>query len=91
MLHPQFDEIDFSRVKGIIAGGTALVKEIAEEWQTRTGSPILEGYGLSETVAVLTCNRPNQNSIGTVGAPMLYQEVKLIDAEGCRVGQRRTW
>ncbi len=85
MLHPQFDEIDFSRVKGIIAGGTALVKEIAEEWQTRTGSPILEGYGLSETVAVLTCNRPNQNSIGTVGAPMLYQEVKLIDAEGCRV------
>lgn len=82
MMHPEFAQIDFSRVKGVIAGGAALVKEIAEEWQLRTGSLLLEGYGLSETVAVLACNRPEQNRVGTVGPAMLYQQVKLVDSQG---------
>lgn len=90
MMHPEFDQIDFSRVKGVIAGGTALVKEIADEWRTRTGSQIFEGYGLSETTAVLTCNTPNNNRLGTVGVAMVAQEIKLIDDHGSTVanGQR---
>jgi long-chain acyl-CoA synthetase len=82
MRHPQFDEIDFSRLKGIIVGGAALVKEVGDEWEARTGAPVFEGYGLSETTSVLTCNGPDKSRLGTVGLPMLYQEVKLIDAEG---------
>jgi len=82
MMHPEFDQIDFSRVKGVIAGGTALVKEIADEWQSRTGSEIFEGYGLSETTAVLTCNTPDNNRLGTVGIAMVAQELKLIDDQG---------
>ena len=82
MMHPEFDQIDFSRVKGVIAGGTALVKEIADEWQSRTGSQIFEGYGLSETTAVLTCNTPDNNRLGTVGIAMVAQEIKLIDDQG---------
>ncbi|MFB0989350.1 MAG: AMP-binding protein, partial [Porticoccaceae bacterium] len=71
MMHPEFDQIDFSGVKGVIAGGTALVKEIADEWRSRTGSQIFEGYGLSETTAVLTCNTPDNNRLGTVGIAMV--------------------
>ena len=82
MMHPEFDQIDFSGVKGVIAGGTALVKEIADEWQARTGSQIFEGYGLSETTAVLTCNTPDNNRLGTVGIAMVAQEIKLIDDQG---------
>jgi long-chain acyl-CoA synthetase len=55
MQHPEFDAIDFSHVKGVIAGGAALVEEIASEWKRRTGSDIYEGYGLSETASALTC------------------------------------
>ena len=82
MRHPQFDEIDFSRVKGIIAGGAALVKEISDEWESRTGSRIFEGYGLSETTSVLACNSPEKSQLGSVGGALQFQEVKLIDAGG---------
>ncbi len=82
MRHPQFDDIDFSRLKGIIVGGAALVKEVGDEWEARTGAKVFEGYGLSETTAVLSCNGPDKSRLGTVGLPMLYQDVKLIDAEG---------
>lgn len=88
MRHPQFDEIDFSKLRGIIAGGAALVKEVGDEWEARTGSRAFEGYGLSETTSVLACNGPDRSRIGTVGAPLLYQEVKLIDAEGASVANR---
>ena len=87
MSHPDFDKIDFSAVKGIIAGGTALVKEIADEWFERTGSKIFEGYGLSETAAVLTCNGPDNRRLGTVGKSMVAQEIKLVDDTGASVGQ----
>ena len=86
MSHPDFDKIDFSAVKGIIAGGTALVKEIADEWYERTGSKIFEGYGLSETAAVLTCNSPANRRLGTVGKSMIAQEIKLVDDTGASVG-----
>jgi len=82
MRHSQFDEIDFSKLKGIIAGGAALVKEVGDEWEARTGARAFEGYGLSETTSVLACNSPDKNRLGTVGAAMLYQEVKLIDDQG---------
>ncbi|MDG0972478.1 MAG: AMP-binding protein [Porticoccaceae bacterium] len=85
MMHPDFDQIDFSKVRGIIAGGTALVKEIADEWDERTGSEIFEGYGLSETTAVLTCNNPENRRLGTVGVAMVAQEIKLVDDAGARV------
>ena len=82
MAHPEFDEVDFSHVRGVIAGGTALVKEIADEWQARTGSVVFEGYGLSETTAVATCNRPDDRELGTVGPPVKHVDLKVIDSNG---------
>ena len=82
MAHRDFDSIDFSAVKGIIAGGSALVKEIGEEWQERTASKIYEGYGLSETSAVLTCNSPDAARLGTVGKAMVAEEIKIINNRG---------
>ena len=82
MRHPNFDQIDFSAVKGTIAGGAALVKEIADEWLERTGSQIFEGYGLSETAAALTCNNPTHYRLGTVGKPLIAMQVKVVDERG---------
>jgi len=78
MAHPGFDDIDFSHVKRIISGGAALVEEIAEEWYRRTGILICEGYGLSETSATLTCNRPDDRQLGTVGKPLPCMETKIV-------------
>ncbi|GMG86128.1 AMP-binding protein [Biformimicrobium ophioploci] len=86
MRHPQFDEIDFSYLRGSIAGGAALVTSVAEEWERRTGSKLFEGYAMSETSSSLTCNTPDANQIGTVGKPLPAMEVKVIDSEGADLG-----
>ncbi|MFT4630288.1 MAG: long-chain acyl-CoA synthetase [Arenicella sp.] len=82
MAHPEFDEVDFSTLVAVISGGTALVKEIADEWYARTGSEIYEGYGLSETSAAATCNRPEDRELGTVGPALNYQQIKIVDKQG---------
>ena len=55
--HPDFGKIDWSMLKGAIGGGMAVQQAVAEAWFKATGRPIIEGYGLSETSPVLTCNR----------------------------------
>lgn len=80
--HAEFDEIDFSHLVAVVAGGTALVKEIADEWEARTGVRILEGYGLSETSSSATCNRKQNGELGTVGPPLEHMQIKVIDAQG---------
>ena len=44
-------------LKSAVAGGMAVQKAVADAWFKATGKPIIEGYGLSETSPVLTCNR----------------------------------
>jgi long-chain acyl-CoA synthetase len=83
--HPEFDSVDFSRLKGAIAGGAALVEEIAEEWLQRTGSEIFEGYGLSETASALACNSEDHRRLGTVGRPLPAMQVKIVDEAGYSV------
>ncbi len=79
---PKFDTIDWSHNHGTIAGGAALVPEVAKEWIERTGTKIFEGYGLSETTATLTVNTESDNQLGTVGKPMIAQEVKIVNPAG---------
>ncbi len=55
--HPDFGKIDWSMLKCAIGGGMAVQKSVADAWVKATGKPIIEGYGLSETSPVLTCNR----------------------------------
>lgn len=90
MKHPEFDNIDFSHITGVISGGTTLVKEIADEWHERTQSVIYEGYGLSETAASATCNRPGSYELGSVGPALNCVEIMTVDdnGQGVEVGQR---
>jgi len=55
--HPDFAKLDFSSLKVTIGGGMAVQRAVAERWVALTGVPIIEGYGLSETSPVATCNR----------------------------------
>ena len=80
--HPEFDNVDFGKLRWTIAGGAATVPEIAEEWKRRTGANIHEGYGLSETAAMATVNTLTSRELGTIGPPMVGSEFKVVDEDG---------
>jgi len=80
MLQPEFPEIDFSRQKMALAGGTATMKTVSDKWQELTGKPILEAYGLSETSPVLTVSDPLWTEFtGTIGHAVKDTEIRLLD------------
>ncbi|MCL6098093.1 MAG: long-chain fatty acid--CoA ligase [Bacteroidetes bacterium] len=67
-------------IKGIVSGSAALQPRLARIF-TGAGIPIVEGYGLTETSPVLTCNRfeKNRNYFGTVGLPIPDVSIKISE------------
>lgn len=91
MEHPDFDSLDFSKLKGTSSGGTALVKATGERWKSRTGVDIGEGYGLTECSPVVTSSPMGDRAkLGSVGLPVPGTTLKIIDEQGNElpVGER---
>jgi long-chain acyl-CoA synthetase len=89
--HPDFGKIDWSMLKCAVGGGMAVQKAVAEAWMKATGRPIVEGYGLSETSPVLTCNRGDiAEWTGTIGLPLPSTDIAIRDDDNRDVppGQR---
>jgi long-chain acyl-CoA synthetase len=58
----------------------------AKLWLEKTGCPIVEGYGLSETSPSVTCNPVDSNAFsGNIGLPMPNTELALLDDDGREV------
>jgi long-chain acyl-CoA synthetase len=61
----------------------AVQKAVADKWKARTGTPIIEGYGLSETSPTATCNTADIESwTGTIGLPMPGTDIAIRDDDG---------
>ena len=83
MNHPQFGTINFSSILVTIGGGMAVQKAVADRWQSLTGCPVAEGYGLSETSPVACCNTPWIKAYtGHIGLPVPGTDVVIRDEEG---------
>ena len=68
------------------AGGMALQSSVAQRWRELTGTPIVEGYGLTESSPVLTFNSLTGTSKdGSIGIPVPSTEVKCVDENGNEV------
>jgi len=81
--HPDFGKMDLSHLRAANGGGMAVTRAVAEAWFKKTGTPIIEGYGLSETSPTLTCNRAdNTEFTGTIGLPVPSTEITIRDDEG---------
>ncbi|WP_348645295.1 AMP-binding protein [Methylobacterium sp. BTF04] len=81
--HPKIGEVNFSHIDFVIAGGMAVQAPVAAKWMAVTGSPIVEGYGLSETSPVVCVNRPNVKEwSGTIGCPVSSTEVAIRGLDG---------
>jgi long-chain acyl-CoA synthetase len=66
------------RVRVAVSGGAALVPQISQAF-IGLGLPILQGYGLTESSPVISCNRPNDNVPESVGCVLDGVEVKIGD------------
>jgi long-chain acyl-CoA synthetase len=75
-----FTKLDFSSLLVSNGGGMAVQKVVANKWLKLTGTPIIEGYGLSETSPVVTANRCDiAEFTGTIGLPLPSTEVQILD------------
>ena len=84
--HADFDQVDWSHLKISVGGGMAVQQATARLWLEKTGCPICEGYGLSETSPSATCNPVDATAYsGNIGLPMPNTELRLLDDDGVPV------
>ena len=87
--HPEFASVDWSGLVISVGGGMAVQSATAKLWLEKTGCPIVEGYGLSETSPSATCNPVDSSAgmgtSGGIGLPMPNTELTLLDDDGREV------
>ena len=84
--HPSFGNLDFSALKICNGGGMAVQQAVNDKWLKVTGVSIIEGYGLSETSPVATCNRADSQAFtGTIGLPVPSTDIAILDDDGKEV------
>ena len=85
--HPDFDSVNWKNLKIALGGGMAVQGAVAKLWLEKTGCPICEGYGLSETSPSASCNPTTSTEFtGTIGVPLPSTWMKLLDDDGNEVG-----
>ena len=81
--NPEFSKLDFSSYKICNGGGMSVQQSVADRWLKLTGTPIIEGYGLSETSPVATANRCDiKEFTGMIGLPYPSTEIQILDDDG---------
>ena len=84
--HPDFTTVNWQNLKVSVGGGMAVQGAVAKLWLEKTGCPICEGYGLSETSPSASCNPVTAKEFtGTIGVPLPSTYMKLLDDEGHEV------
>jgi long-chain acyl-CoA synthetase len=84
--HPDFGKVNWSSLLVSAGGGTAVQSAVAKLWLEKTGCPIVEGYGLSETSPIATANPVTLTEYsGSIGLPVPSTWLKLLDDDGNEV------
>jgi long-chain acyl-CoA synthetase len=84
--HPDFHKVNWQNLKVSVGGGMAVTSAVAALWLEKTGCPICEGYGLSETSPSASCNPTTSTHFtGSIGVPLPSTVMTLLDDEGQEV------
>jgi long-chain acyl-CoA synthetase len=86
LIFSKWQEALGGNVRLIVSGGSALQPRLARIFGA-AGLKIIEGYGLTETSPVITCNHPDDFRIGTVGLALPGVQVKIAEEEGYPSGE----
>ncbi len=80
--HPDMATTDLTSVKGCFSGSAPLPLDVINNFQEKTGSIIVEGFGLTESTPVTHINPFNGNrKQGSIGLPIPETECKIVDLE----------
>jgi long-chain acyl-CoA synthetase len=83
---PGFAGVDLRQLKLAVAGGMAVQKVVAQRWKQRTGVPLVEGYGLTESAPVAIANPVTiKEWSGEIGVPLPSTEAAILDDDGRRL------
>merc|ERR1711916_131717 len=89
--NPKAKKEMFQTLRYIVAGAEKLSPKVREDFTNKFGKEIIEGYGVTETTPVASCNIPDiqspdksvqvGNKIGTVGMPIPGTKFKIVDPD----------
>jgi long-chain acyl-CoA synthetase len=79
--HPSVKRFDLTSLEFCISGGAALPIDVKRGFEALTGSSLVEGYGLSETSPVATCNPLDVAMEGSIGLPLPGTEISIRSLE----------
>ena len=76
------DRVNWKRLKIIICGADTLHDSTVKDWERRTGTKILEGYGMTETTAVSHTSPFNRPKVGSFGVPIPGVTAAIVNIDG---------
>ncbi len=89
--NPKVHSLMFQSLRLVVAGAEKLREDVRKEFKAKFEKEILEGYGVTETTPVASCNLPNAvgpdmqvqigHKVGTVGMPLPGTSVKIIEPD----------
>ena len=84
---PHIEQANHGAVKVVVAGGMAVQRAVAERWHKVFGTPLIEGYGLTETSPIVTANPLTIPAYtGSIGLPVPSTDVAIMDDAGIPLG-----
>jgi len=84
LLREPLEDYDLSQLRYVASGAAPLAPEAIHEFTRRVpGCEIREGYGLTETSALVSTNRPGRIRYGSVGEPVPGTEIRIDEGEIC--------
>ena len=83
LLHnPDFARLDFTHLHLTLGGGMAVQQAVADRWQSVTGKPLSQAYGLTETSPAVTINPLDKPYSSSIGLPIPSTEISIRNDSG---------
>lgn len=78
--HPGIDQADLTSIKGCFSGSAPLPLEVIRDFEAKTGSTIVEGFGMTESSPVTHINPfVGKRKVGSIGLPIPDTECRIVD------------
>lgn len=81
MLRAMEEGADLSSLRAAVSAGETLPAPVYEEWQAKTGKPMLDGIGATEMLHIFLTNRFDDHRPGCTGRPVTGYEARIVDED----------
>ena len=85
MLRAMDEGADLSSLRAAVSAGETLPAPVYDEWQQKTGKPMLDGIGATEMLHIFVTNRFDDHRPACTGKPVTGYEARVIDDTGAEV------